>query len=123
MGSSWAKRDYITLEVIHHNAYEPAAALQKNETPARFYFSYSLPKARAKARWFTLPTYYARRRRSKLMLARGNTNFKMIVVSDRARLSKVRCITTFSDRRPLLQAIFDRNNYCDVQRYCAAHHW
>ena len=46
---------------------------------------------------------------TKLMLARGNTNFKMSEISDRARLSKGALYYYFSDREALLQAIFDES--------------
>ena len=46
---------------------------------------------------------------TKLMLVRGNTNFKMSEISDRARLSKGALYYYFSDREALLQAIFDES--------------
>ncbi len=77
------KCDYITLEVIHHNAYEQQPA-EEPEAPAP-----SISHIRAEAR--TKKSVATRKRimheTTKLMLARGNTNFKMSEISDRARLS------------------------------------
>ena len=84
------KRDYITLEVIHHNAYEQQPA-EEPEAPAP-----SISHIRAEAR--TKKSAATRKRimheTTKLMLARGNTNFKM---------------SEISDREALLQAIFDES--------------
>ena len=99
------KRDYITLEVIHHNAYEQQPT-EEPETPAP-----SISHIRAEAR--TKKSAATRKRimheTTKLMLARGNTNFKMSEISDRARLSKGALYYYFSDREALLQAIFDES--------------
>ena len=92
------KRDYITLEVIHHNAYEQQPT-EEPETPAP-----SISHIRAEAR--TKKSAATRKRimheTTKLMLARGNTNFKMSEISDRARLSKGALYYYFSDREALL---------------------
>ena len=99
------KRDYITLEVIHHNAYEQQPT-EEPEVPAP-----SISHIRAEAR--TKKSAATRKRimheTTKLMLARGNTNFKMSEISDRARLSKGALYYYFSDREALLQAIFDES--------------
>ena len=46
---------------------------------------------------------------TELMLSRGNTNFKMSEISQRAHLSKGALYYYFSDREALLQAIFDES--------------
>ena len=98
------KRDYITLEVIHHNAYEQQPA-EEPEAPAP-----SISHIRAEAR--TKKSAATRKRitheTTKLMLARGNTNFKMSEISDRARLSKGALYTTFLIERPFCRQSLTR---------------
>ena len=98
------KRDYITLEVIHHNAYEQQPT-EEPEAPAP-----SISHIRAEAR--TKKSAATRKRimheTTKLMLARGNTNFKMSEISDRARLSKGALYYYFSDREALCRQSLTR---------------
>ena len=99
------KRDYVTLEVIHSKAYEQ----QPTEDPEIPAATISHIRAEARTKKSAATRQRIMHETTKLMLARGNTNFKMSEISDRARLSKGALYYYFSDREALLQAIFDES--------------